>query len=256
MDEQNKKMREFIYSLIQLKPGISLLDLGCGKGYDMMRIAELADDKSEFYGMDSIQSSVEMAIKNYGHDKRLNFISGDFSNGIPFEDEKFDVVFSNNMLECITDKQALLNEVYRVLKPKGQVVFAHFDWDSQLLDGSDKGLIRKIVQTFNEWKQDWMTDIDSWMGRRLWRTFQESGLFHSGRIETFVLTNTEFSEPNYGHMMIRDFYSLVKRGFIKEEEYRTFITDIEEFNAKGHYFYSITMYLFVGEKSKKAGYIL
>lgn len=41
MDENNKKMREFIYSLIAVKPRMSLLDLGCGRGYDLCRMGEL-----------------------------------------------------------------------------------------------------------------------------------------------------------------------------------------------------------------------
>jgi ubiquinone/menaquinone biosynthesis C-methylase UbiE len=208
----------------------------------------LVDEHSELYGLDSMEHSIAAARENYGRDSRLNFSCVDFSRGIPFEDEKFDLVFSNNMLECMMDKQALLREIFRVLKPGGQVVCAHYDWDSQLIDGNDKALVRRIVQTFNDWKQDWMSDIDAWMGRRLWRTFQESGLFTHGRVETFVLTNTEFAEPYYGHMMIHDFQALVRRKMITGDEYQKFLTDIQELDRQGQYFYSITMYIYVGEK--------
>lgn len=112
---------------------------------------------------------------------------------MPFEDETFDVVFSNNVLECITDKGKLLSEIARVLKPSGQVVCAHFDWDSQLIDGTDKALVRKIVQTFNDWQQGWMDDCDAWMGRRLWKTFNRSKLFN-GEIQCHVLTNTKYDK--------------------------------------------------------------
>lgn len=249
MDENNIKMREFIYSLLYVSEGNSMnvLDVGCGRGYDLQRISELLDGKSTLYGIDSIEHFIHEAVEKYGND-RLRFLHEDIRQGIPFEDEHFDIVYSNNMLECVSDKQKLLQEVHRVLKPGGQVVFAHFDWDSQLMDGNDKALVRNIVQTFNDWKQDWMDDIDAWMGRRLWRTFQESGLFENGRIETYVLTNTRFCEPNYGHMMIHGFRSLVERGDITAEQFDTFIHDLEELDRKGQYFYSITMYIYVGNK--------
>jgi ubiquinone/menaquinone biosynthesis C-methylase UbiE len=255
MDINNIKMREFIYSKIDFKPCMRILDLGCGKGYDLNRISELADNQSQLFGIDAIESSIATAKETYGNNSRLRFSMEDISKGIPFKDESFDVVFSNNMLECIVDKQGLLKEVFRVLKPGGQVVFAHFDWDSQLIDGNNKFLIRRIVQTFNDWKQAWMTDIDAWMGRRLWRTFRESNIFEDGRIETYVLTNTKYEEPFYGHMMINDFKALVRKNMITEEELNELINDIEKLHSNDQYFYSITMYIYVGAKSEKAGYI-
>lgn len=248
MDPNNLKMREFIYSHITIKPKMKILDLGCGQGFDLFRISQLIDNESRLIGIDGIEKSIVKANELYGQDTRMKFINYDFAQGIPFEDSSFDLVYSINMLECITDKQNLLKEVYRVLKPNGQVIFAHFDWDSQLVDGDNKALVRRIVQTFNDWKQDWMTDIDSWMGRRLWRTFQESNLF-SGRIETYVLTNTIFEEPYYGHMMIRDFESLVRRNMINDQEYKEFLDNIQLLNRQHQFFYSITMYIYVGVKS-------
>lgn len=44
MDPSNVKMREFIYSLIHVKPAMSVLDLGCGTGYDLGRIANRCVD--------------------------------------------------------------------------------------------------------------------------------------------------------------------------------------------------------------------
>lgn len=248
MDLNHLKMKEFICSLIEPKTTMNVLDIGCGRGEDLFRISQLtSDESSRFVGLDTMEGSIDKAKENYGHDSRMSFITHDVSLGIPCEDNSCDLVISTNMLECVTDKQKLLKEVHRVLKPDGQVIFAHFDWDSQLIDGENKPLVRSITQTFSDWKQDWMTDIDSWMGRRLWRTFQESGRF-SGRIETCVLTNTRFEEPYYGHMMIHDFKSLVARDMISAQEFEEFMTDIESLNDKDQFFYSITMYIYVGSK--------
>ena len=248
MDTNNRKMRDFIYSLIEIKPQMSILDLGCGSGYDLGRISQLVDGKSTFYGIDMSKKAISTAKKDYNSDSRFKFVHGDTSKTIEFNNASFDLVFSNNMLECIIDKQALLKEVHRVLKPGGQVVFAHYDWDSQLFDGNNKALVRKIVQTFNDWKQGWMTDLDSWMGRRLWRVFQESGLFKNGKIETYVLTNTKFEEPFYGYMRAQDFGVMVRRNMITEEEYFSFLEEIKKLAAHDQYFYSITMYIYVGYK--------
>ena len=248
MDENVIKMREFIYSLIDVKPQMSILDIGCGSGYDLGRISERVDRNSSLYGLDLSEKSILAAKKEYNSDPRFRFLYGDTSNAIDFDKDTFDVVFSSNMLECITDKHFLIKEVHRVLKPGGQVVFAHYDWDSQLFDGDDKELVRKIVRTYNDWKQGWMTDLDAWMGRRLWRAFQKSGLFQNGRIETYVLTNTKFEEPFFGYMRVQDFGSMVKRNMISEKEYSLFFDDVKKLAAQEQYFYSINMYVYVGIK--------
>lgn len=100
---------------------------------------------------------------------------------------------------------------------------------------------------FGDWKQKWMTDCDSWMGRRLWGTFNRTGLF-KGNIYTYVLTNTKFCAPYYGYERIKDFGTLVKHGVIKKEEYENFYKDIVNLSQNGEYFYAITMYIYVGRK--------
>jgi len=240
-------MRNYIYSLIDFNNLGTILDIGCGDGYDLIEIGKHANDNTSLIGLDVIEESIEKAKLKTDTDSRFSFKSYDISKGIPFKEEHFDVVFSNNMLECIKDKDALIEEIHRVLKPNGQIVCAHFDWDSQLIDGMNKNLVRKIVQTYNDWQQDWMTDIDAWMGRRLWRTFNGTGFFE-GNIYTYVLTNTEFEEPYYGYRMINDFKELVNQGLITQKEFTKFIKDIKMLAKTDQYFYSITMYIYAGRK--------
>lgn len=247
LDPNNKEMRSYIYSLIDNKNDDFILDIGCGTGYDLFEIGKRASQNSTLIGLDVMEEAIKKARKRVNEDSRFCFRNHDVAEGIPFEEEFFDVIFSNNMLECIVDKDALIEEIHRVLKPNGQVVCAHFDWDSQLIDGENKDLVRKVVQNFNDWQQEWMTDIDAWMGRRLWRTFNRSRLFE-GDIYTYVLTNTKFEEPYYGYQRIKDFEHLVNEGMISQEEYSRFMEDIKALARKGEYFYSITMYIYVGRK--------
>lgn len=235
-------MRNYIYSLMDLEGVRTVLDVGCGKGYDLRRIGEMLGPDARLVGVDSSQKAIDAAKAEVQGDARFTLVTADISQGLPFGDGEFDLVFSRDVLECITDKDALIREVHRVLRPGGQVVFAHWDWDSQVIDGSDKDLVRKIIHTFGDWKQDWMTDCDSWMGRRLWRVFNRRGLFE-GRVYPYVLTSTEIERST-----VRDFEALVRRDMISREEYDRFIGDIESLAAKGEYFQAMTAYIYVGRR--------
>lgn len=198
-------------------------------------------------GVDAAERSIAAARRATERDSRFAFHVHDASGVLPFGDGEFDRVLSVNLLECIPDKQKLLREVHRVLAPDGTVVFAHWDWDSQLIDGVDKELVRSIVHRFSDWKQAWMVDADAWMGRRLWRTFQASGLFQ-GQVHPCVLTNTRFEAGAYGYESIESFRALVTRGMLAPEEYDAFRRTIEGLAAADQYFYSITMFVYVGHK--------
>ena len=242
------EMRNYIYSLMELDDVQSVLDIGCGKGYDLHRIGEMLGPDARLVGIDSMPKQIDAAKSEIGDDPRFEFQVADVSAGLPFGNADFDLVYSRDLLECIPDKDSLTKEVHRVLKPGGQVVFAHWDWDSQVIDGNDKDLVRKIVHTFGDWKQAWMADCDSWMGRRLWRVFNRSGLF-SGKVCPYVVTNTEFAPGYRGYETIKGFSALVRRGMVLQEEYDRFYQDIQDLAEKGEYFYAVATYIFVGNRS-------
>lgn len=180
------------------------------------------------------------------------FISNSLTlnDGLNFNDDFFDAVYSCNTLECIKNKDKLLREIARVLKPGGQVVFAHYDWDTQVFNATDKGLYRKILYTFNDWKQPWMAECDPWMGRKLHGVFESSGCF-SGGVSVFVLIETEYREGFKGYYAVNDeFRALVENGMIEESEYNAFRDDILQMAENREYFYSINMYVYQGLKYK------
>jgi hypothetical protein len=119
--------------------------------------------------------------------------------------------------------------------------------NTQLINGIDKQLVRKILHAFSDWKQPWMKDCDPWMGRRLWGAFSRSGLF-DGAIRSYVLTNTDYAPEYYGFQRIQDMEALVRHGMVPQQDYDRFIEEIRNLAKAGEYFYSITMYVYTGEK--------
>ena len=92
----------------------SILDLGCGTG---MLTAQLANYADTIIGADSSTSMIAKAKNQYAN---IQFEVCNALN-LPFE-KQFDVVFSNAVFHWIPDHDALLKQVYKVLKPNGLLV--------------------------------------------------------------------------------------------------------------------------------------
>ena len=101
---------------------LSLLDIGCSTG---IISNELAESFKKVIGMDIDQGAIRFAKKKYKR-KNLSFRVGDAMK-IPFDNENFDVVTCSHVYEHVPDDKKLMNEIYRVLKPRGICFFAAID---------------------------------------------------------------------------------------------------------------------------------
>ncbi|PQD96759.1 hypothetical protein CYL18_02400 [Pradoshia eiseniae] len=238
-------LTEFLLSKADIQPASSILDVGCGTGRELIKMGELAGDKAKLVGVDKAERCIEQAKAAVKKDERYTFMAADLAQQLPFEDDTFDLIFSKDVLECIVDKRGFLEEIHRVLKPGGQIVMAHYDFDTQVFDGSNKALVRKMVQAYSDWEQAWMDDSDGWIGRRLWRYIHGTGLF-SGSMDSFVLIETTYKPGYFGYNRVQDFQDMIEKGFISEDDYGTFKTEIEELAGKDQYLYSINSYVYSG----------
>jgi trans-aconitate methyltransferase len=105
-------LADSLVEALQPKAGERILDLGCGDGFLTQRIG---DSGATMVGVDSSPQMIA-AAKERGVDARYN--SGE---ALPF-DQEFDAVFSNAALHWMRDQDAVLQGVYRALKPGGRLV--------------------------------------------------------------------------------------------------------------------------------------
>ncbi len=109
------------YLLPYLRPGLRVLDFGCGPGTISVGLAK-AVAPGELHGVDMEESQIELARSAAAAGGRSNafFRVGDATR-LPFGDGFFDVVHGHNILMHVPDTAAVLAEVSRVLKPGGIV---------------------------------------------------------------------------------------------------------------------------------------
>jgi len=108
-------------ALAELRPGETVLDLGSGGGIDVLLSARRVGPAGKAYGLDMTDEMLALARENQRKSGLANveFLKGEIEN-IPLPDNSVDVIISNCVINLSADKDLVLKEAYRVLKPGGR----------------------------------------------------------------------------------------------------------------------------------------
>jgi SAM-dependent methyltransferase len=108
-------------ALLALEPGETVLDLGSGGGIDVLLSAKRVGPTGKAYGLDMTDEMLALARENQRKAGATNveFLKGTIE-AIPLPDNSVDVIISNCVINLSNDKDAVLREAFRVLKPGGR----------------------------------------------------------------------------------------------------------------------------------------
>ena len=108
-------------ALAQLNPGETVLDLGSGGGIDVLLSARRVGPSGKAYGLDMTDEMLALARENQRKAgiENAEFLKGEIEN-IPLPDNSVDVIISNCVINLSGDKDRVLREAFRVLKPGGR----------------------------------------------------------------------------------------------------------------------------------------
>jgi len=108
-------------ALAKLSAGETVLDLGSGGGIDVLLSAKRVGPTGKAYGLDMTDEMLALANENKKKAgvENVEFLKGEIEN-IPLPDNSVDVVISNCVINLSSDKDAVLREAFRVLKPGGR----------------------------------------------------------------------------------------------------------------------------------------
>jgi ubiquinone/menaquinone biosynthesis C-methylase UbiE len=108
-------------ALADLQPGETVLDLGSGGGIDVLLSAKRVGPSGKAYGLDMTDEMLALARENQRKAgiENAEFLRGEIES-IPLPDDSVDVVISNCVINLSADKDRVLREAFRVLKPGGR----------------------------------------------------------------------------------------------------------------------------------------
>jgi len=146
---------------LRIGAGMAALDVGCGVGFDVARLASLVGPTGRAVGVDPSVSLVRAARENpHTTGPNVSFVNG-VGESLDLADETFDVARVDRTLQHVADPTDVLREMRRVLKPGGRIACAEPDWGTFVITSHDRATTRLIAETWCEGFRN------GWIGRQL-----------------------------------------------------------------------------------------
>ncbi len=212
--------KETSYELLQLEPGMTVLDLGCGVGDDARKLFDRVQPGGSVIGVDTNKDMIAQARSRHlpglvqanapssasmpgwrssssdvPLSERLRFISGP-AEGIPLPDRSCDAARADRLLQHISDPLIALKEMRRVLRPAGRIVLIEPDWRTMAIhpgsvNGGDDDHVLEAV-----WKWQIANTRHPLMGRQLRARLTQAG-FDQVTVIPVAYSSTDFDLVSY-----------------------------------------------------------
>ncbi|MEG0851018.1 MAG: methyltransferase domain-containing protein [Flavobacterium sp.] len=149
----NRSLAKDYKNLIQiLKPGITILDIGCGTGSISKDIANNIGPTGKVIGIDNTASFIKSGQESYQSVSNLELIPLDLFEYNP--DLKFDLIVSARTLQWLSNPKEALIKMKSLLKPNGQISILDYDHTNLIWNPLPPESMQEFYKTFLKWRQD------------------------------------------------------------------------------------------------------
>jgi SAM-dependent methyltransferase len=155
-----------------LRPGLAVLDVGCGTGAITRGIAEAVGPEGRAVGVDVNPSMIEAARATHRRVPDLSFYVIDVY-ALPFRGE-FDIVAAARVLQWLADPEAALREMTKGLRRGGRIVILDYNHEKASWTPEPPGSMRRFVAAFLQWRA--AAGLDNAIADRLEKLLAAVGL--------------------------------------------------------------------------------
>lgn len=238
----------WLAGLLSPAAGERVVDLGCGER-SVLGLVGPRLDGGVAVGIDSDAAALQAARTAVAAAApRTLFVAADLAGRLPLADGTMDAAFSHDVLEQLPDPDALLREVWRVLRPGGRLVLGHADFDTAVFAGADLQLTRRLVHAYCDIQHAWMARADGTIGRRLPELVLRSPLTLS-QVTARVLLSRSLREGGFGRFAVDHLVqALAEAGAASPEELAGWRADLEAAAGRGAFLLSLNDYVVLASR--------
>ncbi len=233
---------DYIRQVVDARKGQEVLDVGCGTGEEVRRLAAVVGPKGRVVGLDS-PTMVE-AAREGGVPKNVEFVVGD-AHALSFGNESFDRYRAHRVYMHLRDPAAALSEAVRVVRPGGVVVVSEPDWGTIAIDADDEEVTRAVAETIQA------AMVEPWIGRRLLHLLRSAGLESVQIAPQFALF------PSYRvayDFLLADATGKLRRdAVLPAPRIDAWLADLEARDAAGSFFFGTLAVVARGLKPRPGG---
>lgn len=187
--EPGREYKDRILRGLELRAGLTVLDVGCGPGADLPAMAAAVGATGRVIGVDHDPVMTDEARRRTAQDGRIEIRLGD-AHDLPVADASVDRARLDRVLMHVADPAAAVARLRRVVRPGGRIALAEPDWDTLVIDEVDLEMSRAYTRFV-------ATQVvrNGAIGRQLPRLAAEAG-FVIRSVEPTVVAFVDFAEAN------------------------------------------------------------
>jgi SAM-dependent methyltransferase len=230
-----------IAKLAAIGVGNRVLDLGCGRGNGLPHLLAGIGTSGEVIAADRDSPSLDAVRATYAAEIAkglLSVVNLDVGRELPLASASFDCVVCQNVIECVADRNGLLSEIYRILRPGGSALIGHHDFDGVLIASDDRDLTRRLVHGYADLTQPWQDLSEGQMGRLLPGLVGRSP-FDETETETVLFVELALSKDCYARQHLDDIVGLCRQFGVDEADAKKWLLGLEGRSAAGAFYYAL-----------------